>query len=294
MLIALLVLGSGIAAPAPAQDQFPGMAVSTNWLAGHLRDPRLRVFQVGMSDDSSYGRRHIPGAQFLLADSIAESRDGKDLELRSPEALRGVLQRLGVSDSSWVVVYGAPVWLAARSFFTLDYVGLPHVAVLNGGLSKWAAEGRPVTAEVPHYAPGMLTVNPRAAVVDADWVKSHLSDTHLVLLDTRSDSEYQGIYRHRGLDIKGHIPGARLVHWQALVRDTTGGDLSLRDSTLLAAYYRQRTGAMDSVVTYCHIGARASISYLVARYLGYSVKLYDGSYEDWAARGFEVRASTRP
>lgn len=294
MLIALLVVGSGIAAPARAQDQFPGMVVSTDWLGRHLNAPQLRVFQVGMSDDSTYGRQHIPGAQFLLLDSIAEAREGKDLELRSPAALRGVLQRLGVSDSSWVVIYGAPVWLAARSFFTLDYVGLPHVAVLNGGLSEWTDEGRRVTADVPHYSPGSVTVGPRAAVVDADWVKAHLSDPHLVLFDTRSDSEYQGIYRHRGLDIKGHIPGARLVHWQALVRDTTGGDLFLQDSTMLAGYYRQRASAVDSVVTYCHVGARASISYLVARYLGYAVKLYDGSYEDWAAHGYEVRASTRP
>ena len=281
-------------AASAAQDDPPGVVVTVEWLARHAGDPRLRIVQTDWPGDSAFPARHIPGAQLLLLDSIAIGRDGNDLELRSPAELRAVLEGLGISDSSWVVVYGSPAWAAARAFFTLDYVGLKHVAVLNGGLTSWTAAGHPLSADVPRYPRGVLTTSARSAVVDADWVRDHLKDPHVVLIDTRSDSEYNGTMRHRGLEIKGHIPGARLVHWQSLVGDSSGGDLSLRDSVTLGAYFRERAATGDSLVTYCHVGARASISYLVARYLGYPVQLYDGSYEDWAARGLPLRASDRP
>lgn len=278
----------------PAADDSPGVVVSVAWLARHLGDPRVRVFQVDYTGDSSFRARHIPGAQFLPLDSLAVARGGNDLELRTPAELRVALQGLGVSDSSWVVVYGAPAWAAARAFFTLDYVGLRHVSVLNGGLTDWASGGHDVTDQVTRYPRGTLTTQTRPAVVDAQWVRAHLDDPHIALFDTRSDAEYDGTMQHRGMTIKGHIPGAHLVHWEALVGDSVGGDLSLRDSATLSAYYRSRAGAADSLVTYCHIGARASISYLVARYLGYPVRLYDGSYEDWATRQYPLRASSSP
>lgn len=283
-----------IAAQSPPTTDQPGVIISVAWLARHTGDPRLRLLHVDFAGDSGFRARHIPGAQFLPMDSIAVARDGNDLELQTPARLRAVLEGLGVSDSSWVVVYGSPAWAAARAFFTLDDLGLPHVAVLNGGLTAWTTEGHPVTAEVPHYQPGSLTTRNRFAVVDAQWVKRHLDDPRTVLFDTRSDSEYDGTAHHRGVQSRGHIPGARLVHWETLVGDSTGGDLSLRDSVTLSAYYQARAGTADSVITYCHLGARASISYLVARYLGYPVRLYDGSYEDWAARGYPLRASSRP
>lgn len=282
-----------LSSPARTDDS-PGVVVSVAWLARHLSDPRVRVFQVDYAGDSSFRTRHIPGAQFLPLDSLAVARDGNDLELRTPAELRRVLQSLGVSDSSWVVVYGSPAWTAARTFFTLDYVGLRHVSVLNGGLTDWTAGGHDVTDHVTHFPAGTLATQTRPAVVDAQWVRAHLDDPHIALFDTRTDAEYNGTMQHRGMTIKGHIPGARLVHWEALVRDSVGGDLSLRDSATLSAYYRARAGAADSLVTYCHVGARASISYLVARYLGYPVRLYDGSYEDWATREYPLRASSSP
>ena len=282
------------AGASPTRDDPPGLVVTVEWLARHAGDPRVRVIQTDWPQDSAFPARHIPGAQLLPLDSIAVGRDGNDLELRAPAELRAVLEGLGISDSSWVVVYGSPAWAAARTFFTLDYAGLRHVAVLNGGLTAWTAGGHALSADVPRYQRGVVTASVRSAVVDAQWVKDHLSDPHIVLIDTRSDSEYNGTMRHRGLDIRGHIPGARLVHWQALVGDSNGGELSLRDSVTLRAYFRERAGPGDSLVTYCHVGARASISYLVARYLGYPVHLYDGSYEDWAARGLPLRASDQP
>ncbi len=296
MLWPLVVAGILAAEPAAlsSQEGLPPVIVSTRWLAQHLHDSRLRIFQADWPQDSAFKRRHIPGAQFLPLEDIAVASEGLDLELAPVPDLQNTFQRLGVTDSSWVVIYGAPTWMAARAFFTLDYMGLKHVAVLNGGLTQWVNEGNAVTTGVPAFPAGSLTLHPkRDAVVGADWVRAHMTDKGMTLLDTRSVEEYTGTLEHRGMNIRGHIPGARLVVWEDLVRDTSA-DLFLRDSAALAAYYRQRTGATDSVTTYCHIGARASISYLVARYLGYDARLYDGSYQDWAKRGYPLKASLEP
>jgi thiosulfate/3-mercaptopyruvate sulfurtransferase len=167
------------------------------------------------------------------------------------------------------------------------------VSVLNGGLTKWRAEGRPMTRDEPHIVAGKFEPHLRPEiVVDAAWVRSRIGKPHIALVDTRTDGEYLGSGDRHGMPSAGHVQGARQLQWQQVFREPS--DLAFHDREELARLYASRAQPGDTVVTYCFVGYRASMTYLVARYLGYNAKLYDGSYEDWARRKLPVVAGAAP
>jgi thiosulfate/3-mercaptopyruvate sulfurtransferase len=269
------------------------LLVSTEWLARRLDDPRVVLLHVGHHTEDDFAREHLPGARYLSYMDIITSARGLSTELPPPAPLAAVFERLGVSDGSRVVLYGDPMSVG-RAFFTLDYLGHRRVAVLDGGLRKWKAEGRPVTADVREAKRGSFTPRPRPEVVaQAEWVRAKLGDTRIALIDTRTPGEYDGTGDRRGLPSEGHLAGARHLVWEELVIDTESA--RFRDRAELATMFRQRGAAPgDTVVTYCLVGMRASLSYFVARYLGYPAKMYDGSYDDWSSRGLPLVRGTKP
>ncbi|HEV2641745.1 MAG TPA: rhodanese-like domain-containing protein, partial [Candidatus Elarobacter sp.] len=200
---------------------------------------------------------------------------------------------LGISDSTRVVVYAGEAPMATRVLFTLDYLGHTRFSLLDGGLPQWRAEGRPVTRDVPSVARGHLTPHPRPDIVaTADWITPRVEHPGLALIDTRTDGEYVGAGERHGMPSEGHVAGARQLQWEQLFRD---GEIPLlKDRAELAKMYADRVKPGDTVVTYCWVGYRASATYFVARYLGYPVKLYDGSYQDWSQRKLPVRAGGTP
>ena len=138
-----MVLGTLlVACPAAAQTRpvGPPLVVSTTWLADHLRDPNVVVLQ---TSQAAPGREQIPGAQLVPHDSLMTM--GASHDLAGASDLVTTLERAGVSNGSHVVIYGEPLasgWL----FFALDYLGHERTSMLDGGLDKWKAEGRPVSA----------------------------------------------------------------------------------------------------------------------------------------------------
>src|SRR5580704_9442870 len=107
------------AAPAVRSD----MLVSTDWLAQHLNDPKIVILQVSR-DRMAYDAGHIPGARFLGLSDLVVTRNGILNELPTTEALKGLFERLGVSDDSRIILYGDAAMLpATRAYFTLDYLG---------------------------------------------------------------------------------------------------------------------------------------------------------------------------
>jgi thiosulfate/3-mercaptopyruvate sulfurtransferase len=267
------------------------LVVSTAWLASHLNDPSIVVIQI--EHDDSYNEGHIPGARALSYMDIVTSRGGLDSELPSTEQIRDVFEKAGVSDQSRVIVYASEGPMASRALFTLDYIGHERFAMLDGGLQQWRAEGRPVTREVPAFARGHLTVQAHPEkIATADWITAHLGKPGVSLIDTRTDGEYVGAGERHGMPSAGHIAGARQLQWEQLFRD--GGSPLLKDRAELQRLYAARVTAGDTVATYCWVGYRASMTYFIARYLGYPVKLYDGSYQDWQQRKLPVKAGTTP
>jgi thiosulfate/3-mercaptopyruvate sulfurtransferase len=255
------------------------MLVSTDWLAAHLKDDALVVMHVGSQKD--YDAGHIPGARLLtLAEISVTGEGGLRLELPPVSTLKAALEKLGVSNSSRVVIYpaGEAVQAATRVWFTLDYLGLgDRASLLDGGLAAWRAEGRPVSTEAAQWTPGTLTVTPRPALVaEADWIHAHLKDPKVRVVDARTPEFYSG-ENAGGMPRAGHVPGAVNVPFSSLLGE--GRKL------LPAAELREKLGpAGGTTVTYCHIGAQATVVYFVARYLGHDVKLYDGSWQEWSGR----------
>jgi thiosulfate/3-mercaptopyruvate sulfurtransferase len=259
------------------------LLVSSEWLSGRTQDPGVVVLHVG-SDRGEYERGHIPGARFLPLSAIVTERDGVPNELPSVAQLDSVFESVGVSDDSRVVVYGAPL-AAARTFFTLDYLGHgDRTALLNGGLGEWKAAGRPLSTDPPRATRGDFTPHPAPErVVNAEWVRDHLADPAVALVDARSEAQFSGAEPgHPGLRA-GQIPGAGNVYWQELLDSVR--EPALEDSGLLERKFRAAgAGPGDTVVTYCNSGMQASVAYFVARYLGYDTKMYDGSLTDWSRR----------
>lgn len=285
----LTVALQGAAPPRPSPGAF-GPVVSAEWLSAHLHDRDLVVLHVGYQQ-REYDRGHIPGARFLQHQAIAPERGRVTAEFPGARDALAAFAAVGVGRASRVVVYGEPM-AAARAWATLDWAGLgDRAAVLDGGLDSWHRAGYPTTTEAPAPAPDVAPPPPPGPpdrLVDAEWLAARLADTTVVLLDARPDDEYTGTDGgHGGAHLAGHIPGARQLYWEELLVSST--DRRLRPDGELDSLL-QRAGARRdrTLVVYCMIGLRASVLYLAARMLGYDVRFYDGSWQDWSHRHLPV------
>jgi thiosulfate/3-mercaptopyruvate sulfurtransferase len=287
MLLLALVLLTGNPSTPPAEP----LLVTTSWLADHLKDRGLVIFQIGdQASRPAYDTGHIPGAQFLNPFSEISSprvEGALALELPSAEVLDSVLEAKGISNDSRVVLYWAQEYYSptSRTLFTLEYAGLAgRVSILDGGLEVWKQEGRPVSTEMPTVAKGSFTVRPNPSMVaDADYVKAHLEDGKVRIVDARDTVFYLGTSRNA--QSNGHLPGAANIPFGTMV------DSSRVLSPVLLKEKFAAAGITDgqTVVTYCHIGQQATVVWFAARLLGYDAKLYDGSFQDWTRHaGFPI------
>ena len=286
--------------PVAARSASDSIIVSTAWLASHLNDPDLVVLHVsmGMMGDAPFAAGHIPGARELSYDAIAIDKDGLGSEMPSVDSLRAAFEAVGVSDRSHVVVYYASeAPSAARVVMALDYLGHERVSFLDGGLPRWRAEKRPLATAVTPVVRGVLHAQPRESVIaTAPWIQSRIGKPGIALIDTRTDGEYLGSGMRHGMPSEGHLAGARQLQWQQLFQGDSGSahGAPLKTRAELAKLYADRMHSGDTVVTYCWVGYRASTTYLAARALGLPVKLYDGSYEDWARRKLPLHKGAAP
>jgi thiosulfate/3-mercaptopyruvate sulfurtransferase len=273
VLAAVLALGLPPFATAHEAGARVDPIVSTAWVAEHLHDPDLLLVHVAMAH-MGMPDRLIPGAVFLDYHAI-ETSQNLPVELPPVDELVKTLRGVGLSNSSRVVLYGPkPAHLAARVFMTLEYLGQARVSVMDGGIEAWIAEGRPVVDHAAAPKPGAFEarVDPDV-VVDAQWVKAHLADPKVALVDARPRAEFENA---------GHIPGAHSLYFGELLRSD---ELRLKtEADARALFEKAGAGAGRLVVSYCQVGMRASYDYLVARQLGYAVRLYDGSWAEWGAR----------
>jgi len=269
------------------------MLVSTAWLAAHLHDPSLVL--VGVQHMSSHTEDQIPGARTVDAMAFTVG----SFDLAPVPVLDSLIEALGISNSSRVVLYGDP-WVTGFIYVALDYLGHgDRTAILDGGLEQWKAEGRPVASSGSRPARATFTPHLRNdVVVDAAWLRSHLRDQSLALLDVRTNDEYLGQGVAHGAARLGHITGARLVPWLQTFERPSNAQDSRASRLLPPAQLRAlfRTGGVmpgTQPVTYCTVGMRASHMYFVLRYLGYDPKFYDGSITDWSQRS-ELPMTTGP
>ncbi len=271
-LLALFVAASALG----AQDH--PVIVSASWVEKRLKDPAVAVVHAGTRTE--YDAGHLRGARFLPFTSIALSSDGLSTQLPPVAHVDSVLESIGISDGQHVVLYGQPL-VAARALVTLERVGLRgRVSILDGGIDAWRESGREVSYEAATPTRGTFTPAPLDNVVDAPWIMANREKAGIRVLDARAPEFHQGL--SPGSTARpGRIPGARNVPFSSLTAELT----TFRDRGKIRKLFEQAGVAKgDTVVTYCHIGMQASLLYTAARSLGIPVRIYDGSYEDWAKR----------
>ena len=295
---AAIAAGFFLASPAISRAQSPcgahgtraTMLVSTNWLADHLKDPNLVIFSFG--DRAEYDAAHIPGAQFVtMADvSLRQNEDGLALEMLPMPKLTEALGKFGVSNDSTIVLYPSKDWFSpmTRIYLTLDAAGLgARTAILDGGFPAWTKEGRPVTQAVPQIAPTTFTPCPNSDVIAtlAD-VQENLHHTGTAIVDGRDAEFYTG--DKKSFDRGGHIPGAGSLPFTSVFDDAA----KLKSPDALAALFHL-AGVKDGdrVIVYCHVGQQATVVYFAARSLGYNVRLFDGSWQEWTKKDLPIETA---
>ena len=273
---------------APAADPVVPTVVSPAWLKAHLSDPKLIVLNVGPK--SQYDSLHIPGARYVDFHAFTspmkmdDKETGLSLELPTPARFDSTLSSLGISDDSRIVIYTGAGWFTptARLELTLEWAGYGgRVGVLDGGIEGWRRTGGGFTVETAAVTPTRVAMKAQPGlIVTADFVREHLNDPKVVILDARDAGFYLDTIRNR-MPRGGHIPGAHSVPYTSL----TDSSDNLKPVAQLRQIF-QAAGAAPgkTVVVYCHIGQQGSWVRFVAHSLGYDARLYDGSFEEWSAR----------
>ena len=267
------------------------MLVSSSWLDRHLNDRDLIVLYIGR-DRSQFDSGHIPGSRFVRLDELVEQHDNSLNELPSVTDLQATFESLGVGDRSHIILADdAGGVLAARAYFTLDYLGIGNqTALLDGGLKAWIAASKRVSKEEPPVARAEFTphIQPDILVSTAQMQQLSLGaskdDPNFILLDARPFAEYTGLVNSESVARAGHIAGSQSLYWKKLIRSDANPEL-LAPEQLQRQFGLAGAGPGKSVVTYCRTGMQSSFTYFVARYLGYRTAMYDGSVYEWVRAG---------
>lgn len=269
--------------------------VSTGWLADHLADPHLRVFDVTVhlrpsssggpyqieSGRADYEAAHIPGAAFLdLPSELSDTTSPLPFTMPPVDALASALGAAGVGPEARVVAYAttSPMW-ATRLWWMLRSCGFDNAAVLDGGLAKWRAEGRAVEVGERRYAPAQLTLTHRSgAWADKQAVLAAIEDGGVCTINALSPSVHSGEAKVN-YGRKGHITGSRNVPYANLLNE----DGTWRGDDELRAQF-EPVGALERprAICYCGGGISATMAALALTRLGHpDVAVYDGSLSEW-------------
>ncbi len=268
-----------------AEYTHPETLVSTDWVAGHLIDPKVKIVEVDV-DTKSYDEAHVPGAVGWAWNTQLSDQVRRDI--LSKEQFEELMSASGISNDTTVVIYGDNNnWFAAWAFWQMKIYGHADVRMMNGGRKKWLAEGREMSTDAAkpvrtQYKASAPDLSLRAFLPDVQYA---VAGRLAALVDVRSPAEFTGeILSPPGLPETcqrgGHIPGARSIPWGKAVNDD-GTFKSYED--LRALYSGEGVDGSKPVIAYCRIGERSSHSWFVLKYLlGYDqVTNYDGSWTEW-------------
>lgn len=275
-----------------AADTSMDSLVTAEWLNEHLNDPDLVVLDCSVlvqptgnggfdsvSGRPQYDKGHIPTAGFAdLKGELSDIESPFGFAVPTPEQFAAAMSALGVGDDSRVVLYDASgsVW-AARVWWMLRWIGFDKVALLDGGLAAWTAEGLPLSTEPVSRSVGTLTIALRPElIVGKDEVLAAISDDTVSIIDALPEAQYRGemsMYAR-----PGHITSATNVPVLSLINETG----RYRPAQELEKLF---TGDRDSrTITYCGGGIAASANAFVMTRLGYKdVAVYAASLQEWAA-----------
>lgn len=278
---------TSLVTPSPVDD--PRTLVSTGWLAAHLKDPDLRVLDAswfmpdsGRDAKAEYAAGHIPGARFFDIDEISDQRSSLPHMVPPVEKFMSRMRAMGVGDGHQVVVYdGSGLFSAARVWWTFRLMGKMDVAVLDGGLPKWLAEGREVEDLPPVVRDRHMTVSRQNQLVKDVTQVAHASKLgQAEIIDARAAARFRGEVAEPRAGLRsGHIPGSKNVPFATLLN----GDGTMKSpADLKAVFEAAGVDLSRPAITSCGSGVTAAILSLALERIGHrNHALYDGSWSEW-------------
>lgn len=272
----LLIALVAAALSAEAQES---ILVTPQWLNDHKDDKDLVILQPNFMK-MDYELEHIAGARYLWPSSLSPDSPEGSMNKPDIQAASELLGSLGISNSSRVVICHVrnEVSQSARVFLVLEQLGLKGKAFfLNGGLEAWKKAGFPVTKEVPQVKKVKFTASVTPLLVDKEYVKQNLNSEKTIIVDARIKNIYDGDPAGQPRD--GHIAGAKNIPYTEMLDATT---YVFKPSDQLKEYFTPVASTDKELVAYCFIGQTASVVYMAGRILGYNMKLYDGSIQEWS------------
>ncbi len=272
----------------------PDFLVSTEWLAQRLEAPDIRVVDGSFklpglmpTARAEYLQRHIPGAVFFDIDTIADECDPLPNMLPSPEAFSVRVRRLGLGDSHQIVVYdSAGLMSAARVWWMFRVFGHSDVAILDGGLPKWIAEGRPLTDQLPMPRECHFTARPDNGLVrNKDQIRANLASWREQVLDARAQGRFEATAEEFWPGRRrGHIPGSLNLPYDKLIDPKTK---TVRPAAALKALFEEAGVDLGKpVICSCGSGVTAAALAFGLHLIGHKeFALYDGSWAEWGLPG---------
>jgi thiosulfate/3-mercaptopyruvate sulfurtransferase len=267
----------------------PESLVSTQWLAEHLDDPKVRIVEID-EDTTAYERDHIPGA--IAWDWSKDLHHPTHRDYLDKDGLETLLGEAGVEGDTTVVLYGGNNnWFAAYAYWLLKLRGFDNVKLLDGGRLKWNIESREKTPEVPEIEATEFSISDQERPelrVFRDDVLARVIAGSTTFVDVRSPEEFSGeklAPDHLPQEqpyVGGHVPGARNIPWSK----TANEDGSFKSAAELSELYgAEGVLGNDEVIAYCRIGERSSHTWFVLHeLLGYdNVANYDGSWTEYGS-----------
>jgi thiosulfate/3-mercaptopyruvate sulfurtransferase len=277
--------------------------VETDWLQSHLTSPDLIVLDgswhlptAKRDPKAEYLAEHIPGALFFDIDDLSDEKSKLPHMLPSTVKFSSRMKKMGIGDGARIIVYDTTgIFSAARVWWTFRAMGHQDVAVLNGGLKKWKAEGRPLDDGQPprrserHYTPLQNT----EIIRDLDDMKSLIKKSGVQIVDARPAGRFEGRDDEPRAGLrKGHIPGSKNIPSSTLLN----ADGTLKSAQDLGALFKAiGIDVTKPVVNTCGSGVTASMLALALAVLGQTnAAVYDGSWAEWGQDNIDLPIETGP
>ena len=266
--------------------------ISTGELAARFGEPGLRIIDaswylpgVARDPDAEFLERHIPGAVQFSLETVSDHSNPLPHMLASPEAFAEAVGAIGVGNADMVVVYAADGLVpAARVWWNFRVMGHDRVRVLDGGLPKWLAEGRPVQSGLATPTLASFTSNYRPELVrDVEDVRQALASGEAQVIDVRAAERFRGDAPEPRAGLRaGHMPGAtNLPHSTLVAADTT----MLSEPGLAQRFADADIVPERPIIASCGSGVSACVAALALARMGrWDTAVYDGSWSEWGSR----------
>ncbi|MBY8977522.1 3-mercaptopyruvate sulfurtransferase [Rhodobacteraceae bacterium NNCM2] len=265
--------------------------VSTDWLYERLNAPDIRILDgschlptTGRNGRAEYDEAHIPGARFFDIDDISDTKSPLPHMLPPAEKFISKVRKMGIGDGHRVIVYDQTgLFSAARVWWMFQVFGHTDVAILDGGLPKWIAEGKPVDDEPVDPRERHFTGRRNAGMVrDVTQIAGSTKLRSEQIVDARSPGRFRGEEEEPRAGLRaGHIPGSMNVHYRSLLND----DQTMKSPEETRAIFEAAgVDLNEPIVTTCGSGITAAILTVALHRIGHTRNaLYDGSWVEWGA-----------